>query len=104
MVRGHRSDGAFGRANFGADLTLSQVLDIFKLLTQTYPRYVDSASRTAVEAVGVELVRRDETRGTAAGEADDRKLGVTEQIVGWIWHEADRFSKRPRCALRVLCL
>ena len=77
---------------------MAQVLDIFKLLTQTYPRYVDSLSRAAVEAVGVELVRRDETRGTASGEADERKLGVAEQIVGWLAQEVDRMAKRPRCA------
>lgn len=85
-------------ADGDVDLTLSQILDIFKLLTQTCPRYVDSASREAVEAVGVELVRRDETRGTEAGEADERKQGVAEQIVGWLWHESVKFSKRPRCA------
>ena len=79
--------------NILADLTLSQVLDVFKLLTQTYPRYVDTASRAAVEAVGVELVTRDEVRATTDGE---QKLGVTEQIVGWLWHEAERLHKRSR--------
>ncbi|KAA1470496.1 ARM repeat-containing protein [Dentipellis sp. KUC8613] len=68
------------------NLSLSQVLDVFKLLTETYPRYVDSASKEAVEAVGVEMVRRDEVR-------DDR-LGVTEQILGWVSNEVGRISKR----------
>ncbi|KAJ3552008.1 hypothetical protein NM688_g4384 [Phlebia brevispora] len=81
-------------AKFG-DHTLSQVLDIFKLLTQTYPRYVDSASRAAVEAIGVELVRRDEVRGTPADTSGEGRLGVAEQIVGWLWHEVHKFSKGP---------
>ncbi|KAI0316101.1 ARM repeat-containing protein [Amylostereum chailletii] len=67
------------------DLSLSQTLDIFKLLTYTYPRYVDSASREAVEVVGVELARKDEVR--------EDKLGVTEQIVGWIAAETRRIAK-----------
>ncbi|KAL4249154.1 TOG domain-containing protein [Abortiporus biennis] len=74
------------------DLSLSQILDIFKLLTQTYSRYVDSLSREAVEDVGIELVRRDETRGTAEGETP---FGVTEQIVGWLVHEVKKFLKGP---------
>ncbi|KAI0035599.1 ARM repeat-containing protein [Vararia minispora EC-137] len=69
------------------DLSLMQTLDIFKLLTLTYPRYVDSASRDGVEAVGVELVRRDEARGD--------KIGATEQIIGWIVTEAARMAKMP---------
>ncbi len=79
------------------DLSLSQTLDIFKLLTQTYPRYVDSASREAVETVGIELVRRDELRGTSPEDANETKLGVTEQIVGWLANEVDKFAKRSRC-------
>jgi hypothetical protein len=74
-----------------SDLSLSQTLDLFKVLTLTYPRYVDSPSRDGVEAVGVELVRRDETRGD--------KIGVTEQIISWIATEAARIAKMPRCAL-----
>ncbi|KAI0343486.1 ARM repeat-containing protein [Trametopsis cervina] len=77
------------------DLTLSQTLDIFKLLTLTYSRYVDVSSREAVEAVGIELVRRDELRGTSEGDPDEIKLGVTEQIVGWLAHETSLFAKRP---------
>lgn len=84
-------------SNYPSDLTLSQVLDIFKLLTQTYPRYIDSASRSAVEVVGVELVTRDEIRGS--GQDGERKLGVTEQIAGWLWHEAERLAKRSRSVI-----
>ncbi|EKM53603.1 uncharacterized protein PHACADRAFT_125439 [Phanerochaete carnosa HHB-10118-sp] len=77
------------------DLTLSQTLDIFQLLTLTYSRYVDAPSREAVETVGVELVRRDELRGTPEGEQDAERMGVAEQIVGWLAQEVDRMAKRP---------
>ena len=75
------------------DLSLSQILDIFKLLTLTYPRYTDSGSQDAVEAVGIELVRRDELRGSDAGEQNEVKLGVAEQILGWLSHEVGRLTK-----------
>ncbi|KAJ3828802.1 translational activator GCN1 [Lentinula raphanica] len=76
------------------DLTLSQVMDIFKIMTLTYPRYSDGPSREAVEAVGMVLVKRDEVRGTENGPADEQKMGVTEQILGWISHEVSHFAKR----------
>ncbi|KAJ7600549.1 armadillo-type protein [Mycena floridula] len=76
------------------DLDLSKILDIFHLLTLTYTRYADSASREAVEAVGMELVRRDECRGTDQGPADEMKLGVAEQILGWLSNEVTRLSQR----------
>ena len=72
---------------------MSQILDIFKLLTLTYPRYTDSNSQDAVEAVGIELVRRDELRGLDAGEQHEVKLGVAEQILGWLSHEVGRLAK-----------
>lgn len=78
-----------------ADLSLSQVMDIFKLLTSTYPRYVDAESREAVESVGVALVRRDELRGTPQGEPGSI-LGVTEQVLGWMSQEVGRIQKRSR--------
>ncbi|THH11230.1 hypothetical protein EW146_g8121, partial [Bondarzewia mesenterica] len=92
------------------DLDLSQTMDVFKLLTDTYPRYVDSASREAVELVGIELVRGDEER--------DNKFGVAEQIVGWISTEVGRICKSPSsrapsdmfillswcCALYTVCI
>lgn len=80
------------------DLNLSQNLDLFKLLTFTYPRYTDPLSRDAVEAVGMEMVRRDELRGTPEGAEDEQKLGITEQILGWLSHEVARLSKASsRC-------
>ena len=75
------------------DLSLSQILDIFKLLTMTYPRYTDSGSQDAVEAVGIELVRRDEMRGSDAGEQNEVKFGVAEQILGWLSHEVAKLAK-----------
>lgn len=71
-------------------------MDVFKLLTSTYSRYVDSESRAAVEEVGTALVRRDELRGTPQGEADESKFGVTEQVLGWMSQEVGRIAKRPR--------
>ena len=68
-------------------------MDVFKLLTLTYPRYSDGRSRDAVEAVGMELVRRDELRGTPEGAVDENKLGVTEQILGWLSNEVSRLAK-----------
>ncbi|TFK50812.1 ARM repeat-containing protein [Heliocybe sulcata] len=76
------------------DLSLSQTLDVFQLLTLTYPRYVDQSSREAVEAVGMEIVRRDELRGTPEGKPDESKLGVTEQILGWLANEVGGIHKR----------
>lgn len=73
------------------DLSVSQILDVFKLLTLTIPRYTDSGSRDAVEAIGMELVRRDELRVTEQGKS---KLGVTEQILGWLSIEVGTVSKR----------
>jgi hypothetical protein len=63
-------------------------MDVFKLLTQTYPRYVDGASRDAVEEVGMTLIEKDETADT--GE----KLGVTEQVLGWLANEVFHIAKR----------
>ncbi|RDB20660.1 eIF-2-alpha kinase activator gcn1 [Hypsizygus marmoreus] len=77
-----------------ADLNLSQIMDIFRLLTLTYPRYSDAPSRDAVEAVGMELVRRDESRGSSEGAGSELKLGVTEQVLGWLSNEVTRLAKR----------
>jgi hypothetical protein len=59
---------------------------------------VDTESREAVEMVCTELVRRDELRGTPEGDVNEIKMGVTEQIIAWLAHEIELFSKRPRCA------
>ncbi|KAG2360727.1 ARM repeat-containing protein [Suillus spraguei] len=69
-------------------LSLRQIMDVFKLLTQTYPRYVDGASRDAVEEVGMTLIEKDETAD--AGQ----KLGVTEQVLGWLANEVSHIAKR----------
>ena len=80
---------SFG-GNLPKDLDLSQTLDLFGLLTQTISRYSDSASQDAVEAIGMELVKRDEMRGISP---DVRKLGVTELINGWLVNEVGRIYK-----------
>jgi len=69
-------------------------MDVFKLLTQTYPRYVDSASRDAVEEVGMTLIEKDETADA------DQKMGVAEQVLGWLANELSHIAKRgsPRFA------
>ena len=81
-------------SDYTLGLNLSQTLDVFMLLIQTYPRYVDTASRTAVEDLGMRLIEQDESL-----PADD-KLGVMEQVVGWLANEACKFSKPGyfRCA------
>jgi hypothetical protein len=38
----------------------------------------------------MELVRRDELRGTKEGAQDEVRLGVAEQILGWLSNEAGR--------------
>ncbi|PCH35750.1 ARM repeat-containing protein [Wolfiporia cocos MD-104 SS10] len=76
-----------------ADLSLSQTLDVFKLMTLTYSRYVDTPSREAVAAVGEELVRRDEMRGRPEGEPNESPLGVTEQVIGWLSNEVGQIAK-----------
>jgi hypothetical protein len=68
-------------------------MDVFRLLTLTYPRYTDSGSRDAVEEVVMELVRRDERRGTPNGPPDETRLGVAEQVLGWLSNEVGRFAK-----------
>ncbi|KAF8553713.1 ARM repeat-containing protein [Imleria badia] len=69
------------------DLSLSQVLDVFKLLTETYPRYIDTPSRDAVEDIGMRLVRKDESI------RDTPKLGVLDNVLGWLANEVARISK-----------
>ncbi|EGO00628.1 hypothetical protein SERLA73DRAFT_71629 [Serpula lacrymans var. lacrymans S7.3] len=76
------------------NLSLSQTMDIFKLLTQTYPRYVDAASREAVEAIGMDIIKRDELRGDPHTSPDECKMGVAEQVLGWLSNEVGRMSKR----------
>lgn len=75
------------------DLTLSQVLDVFKLLTETYPRYIDTTSRDAVEEIGMRLVQKDESI------RDAPKLGVLDHVLGWLANQVAHISKpAPRSA------
>lgn len=76
-----------------ADLSMSQTMDLFKLVIITLPRYVDNLSRDAVLNLAKSLIRRDELRGKPEGEPEATKMGVTEQIIGWLKVEADRVSK-----------
>lgn len=68
------------------DLSLSQIMDVFQFLMLTYPRYGDDKSQAAVESVGMELISQDEQR--------EIKLGVSEQIIGWLSNEVGRYAKR----------
>jgi hypothetical protein len=65
-------------------MVLSQILDVFRVLTYTLPLYSDSASREAVEAVGMALITADESLPL--------KQGVTEQILGWLTTEVSRIG------------
>ncbi|TCD64479.1 translational activator of GCN4 [Steccherinum ochraceum] len=88
------------------DLNLPQAVDVFKLLTYTYPRYADAPSREAVELVLVEIVQRD----------GERKLGLVDPMFGWFANEAGKISSSRRssadpfillswcCALYPVCL
>lgn len=68
------------------------MLDVFELLIQTYPRYADSASREAVQAVIMTLTQLD--------GAKDRGRGVTEQILGRLANEVIRIAKCPKLFFR----
>ena len=65
------------------DLTATQILEIFEIFTQVYPRYTDATSREAVEEVITQIVLRDQPQGGA----------ITEKILGWFASEAGRLSK-----------
>ena len=75
------------------DFSLSQIIDIIKVLARTIPLYVDAASRSAVQAVLVELVKHDEAL------PQGKKLGVIDQFIGWIVREVGLVSKNgsARC-------
>jgi hypothetical protein len=61
---------------------------MFELLVQTYPRYADSASREAVQAVVMELTQLDGTK--------ERGRGATEQILDRLADEVLRIAKCPK--------
>jgi len=67
-------------------------MDIFKLLTLTFSKYTDTKSQSAVEEVGIEFLRRDEAR--VPENENQTKLGVSEQIVGWLSTEVGKMAKR----------
>ncbi|KAI5995298.1 armadillo-type protein [Pisolithus orientalis] len=69
------------------ELSLSQTMDVFKLLMQTYPRYIDTQSREAVEELGMLLINKDESRDA------DCRLGIAEQTVDWLVHEVSSLAK-----------
>lgn len=73
------------------ELKIAQAVDIFHLLTLTYPRYVDSASREAVENTLSCLVTRDSQEGKQS-ELNDNKLALT--IIDWLASESRRVGKR----------
>jgi hypothetical protein len=75
-------------------LNLPQTMDMFKLLIETYPRYIDKASRGAVELVGVELVKRGQLRGIGQSTGAQAKCGVLEQVLQWLSNEVGRISRR----------
>ena len=41
----------------------------------------------------MELVRRDEQRGSQDGPPDETRLGVAEQVLGWLSNEVGRFTR-----------
>jgi hypothetical protein len=68
----------------GIEITLAQSLDVFNLLTQTYPRYVDSGSRDAVEQTLVELLKQDALRVGLPASLDGSQRGVFHHVVAWL--------------------
>lgn len=67
-----------------------EVADLFRLLTLTYPRYVDSASREAVERVLQAYVTRDVPQEGA--ELGKNKVAL--MILDWLANESGRIGKR----------
>ena len=65
---------------------MAQTAQVFELLTITYPRYIDRASRDAAEALGVELLKVDERRND--------KYGVAEHIISWLHAESSRICSK----------
>ena len=73
----HKADARPAAAdNYTQGLDLPRTIDVFKLLILTYPRYIDSASRTAVVGVLKTMVQRDEERGRISGELNIVKMGL----------------------------
>jgi hypothetical protein len=83
---------SFGRT----ELKPSEVADLFRLLTMTYPRYIDSVSREAAEGVLKALLTRD-ISAEGGSELGENKIG--QLILDWLAHESGRLGKRgpARC-------
>lgn len=81
------------------ELDLSQASDVFLVLTLTYPRYIDVASRSAVLEVLCALTRRDVsyTNGTK-----NNLSGLVEWISKWINNESARICSPATRKLRQL--
>jgi hypothetical protein len=62
-------------------------LDLFSLLTLTYPRYVDLPSRTAVLTVLRALTHRDKAIGGIEGGGVS---GLLERIIKWLDEETSQ--------------
>lgn len=69
-------------------------MDVVGLLSETVSRYVDPASRNAVERLAMELVKRDEQR--------ESKYGVVEQVIGWLLIESRSARKYVRDLLKYI--
>ena len=73
-------------------------MDVFRLLTLTYPRYVDSASREAVENTLHVLITRD-VPGHKESELGNNE--VLQEILDWLSAESLQVGKRG--AARYVC-
>lgn len=82
-------------------MDISQALDVFLVLTLTYPRYVDTASRSAALAVLSALARSDESH-KCRGRSN--LSGLVERISKWLYNEATRICAPAVRRLRQLFL
>jgi hypothetical protein len=87
-VRDYEGGNQYTSAQYHVDISPSQVLDVFELLIQTYPRYADSTSREAAQLVVMRLIQHDKT--------GEHGRGVAEQILGRLTNEASRIMKCPK--------
>jgi hypothetical protein len=78
-----------------------QLLDVFRLLTLTYPRYVDSISREAVEHTLHCLVMHGYP-GHKASELDDNK--VLLNMLDWLATESFHLGRRGAVRYAVVCI
>ena len=83
---------------------MAQSLDVFNLLTKTYPRYVDSASRDAVEQALVALLKQDALRAGPQVSVDGKRRGVIDHVVAWLANEVGAMARHgsPRSIVYLL--